>query len=75
MNNFSLIATLSNGTVLDHYFGDCQDLLKWLAGFDIVPDMTSAEIVVTTDDGKVVHITIPNDHSHQVRTTIEGGAS
>jgi hypothetical protein len=71
MTNFSLIATLADGAKLDHYFSDCRDLLNWLAGYDIAPDITSAEIIVTTDDGKTVHITIPNSHGTAVRADVD----
>lgn len=71
MTNFSLTATLANGVQLDHYFTDCRDLLNWLAGYDIVPDITSAEIVALTDDGKTVHIMIPNSTSTSVRAAVD----
>ncbi|MDB5034744.1 MAG: hypothetical protein JWQ98_1985 [Chlorobi bacterium] len=71
MTNFSLSATLADGQKVEHSFHDCHDLIQWLAGYGIVPDISSAEITVRTDDGKTVHITIPNDDSMEVRARID----
>ncbi|MEP7217799.1 MAG: hypothetical protein ABI876_02725 [Bacteroidota bacterium] len=71
MMNFSLSATLADGHTVEHGFQDCHDLIQWLAGYGIVPDISCAEITVKTEDGRTVRITIPNDNSTEVRARID----
>lgn len=72
MSNFDLVVTTASGTTSSFLFDTCGDAIDWLAGaVDDEEPAHQVTIKVTTSEGRIVSITIPNDASQKAMVRID----
>jgi hypothetical protein len=66
MKNFQLDAECVSGESIEYEFDTGRNVVDWLAGMDIDPEVTSVCIRVYDDFGRRVLIEIPNNDTEMV---------
>lgn len=71
MKNFQLGAASVSGDDVEIYFETGRNVVDWLAGMDIDPEVSFVSIKVYDDTGQQITIRIPNDDSDTVTVQYE----
>ncbi len=71
MNNFELSIVYDSGTPIPFQFDSGSDAVQWLGGYDDGEPVRRIFITAVTDDGRRIHISIPNDPSTRASIRIE----
>lgn len=74
MANLKIEAPLVDGSLMPYIAEEnsCKEAVTYICGDDLRPPAQSVKITVTTEAGRVVLITIPNDSGSSVRVTLDG---
>lgn len=70
MNNFSMLVRGVDGSTVSDDFDCCADLIMWYVGCT-ERRVVEAEIMVVSDDGRKIAISIPNSQSKKVRVRVQ----
>ncbi len=71
MNELTISFPLVDGSSLPLPFNSGKELIELIMGDDIRPPISSMQLRVTTEDGKVIQIGIPNDERKDIFVEIE----
>lgn len=71
MNNFELSIVYESGVPIPFQFDSGREAVEWLGGYGEETPVSEIFITAITDDGRKIHISIPNDPSTNASIRIE----
>lgn len=71
MNNFELSIVYDSGKPIPFQFDSAEDAVQWLGGYDDGEPVRRVFITAVSDDGRKIHISIPNDPGSMASISIE----
>jgi hypothetical protein len=74
MANIKIEAPLVDGSLMPYIEENdsCKNVVEYMCGDDLRPPARCVNITVTTQSGKFLLVTIPNDSTSQATVTLDG---